>query len=164
MILINNIRVKGAIEMRTLVMMSFIFSFYMATPVLAQTPTPKVVTDMVAEAKKQVTRIDMEKFKKVLDREKHLNIIDVREPNEFLTGHIPGAVNIPRGVIEFKIWPYVGYPDNTELNKRFYLYCKTGGRCSLAAKSLQELGFTNLIVVDMKFADWVSAGYPVTEE
>lgn len=154
---------KGVIEMRTHAITRFILFFVLIAPVSAQTPVPKVVTDMVARAKEQVTRIDVEKFKKVLDNKEKINIIDVREPNEYSAGHIPGAINIPRGVIEFKIWPYVDYPEKTDINKRFYLYCKTGGRCSLAAKSLQELGFTNLIVVDMKFSAWQEADYPVTE-
>ena len=43
------------------------------------------------------------------------------------------------------------------------LYCATGGRCALAAKSLQDLGFTNATSVDMRFDDWVKAGYPVAK-
>jgi len=140
--------------------------FSLSLPALAQTPQPpqpKVVTDLVARAKAQLTIINMHAFKQVLDRDKKVAIIDVREKNEFAAGHVPGAINLPRGVIEFNIWPYVGYPDKTDLNKRFYLYCKTGSRVALAAKSLQELGFTNLVVVDMQFQDWLDAGYPVTE-
>jgi len=126
-------------------------------------PYPKAVSDLVANAKAQVTRIDLKEFKSRLDREKSPTVIDVRERDEFAAGHIPGAINIPRGVIEFRIWPYAGYPEMTDMNKRFYLYCKTGGRCSLAAKSLQDLGFTNVIVADMQFEDWQAAGFPVTE-
>ena len=153
---------KGIIMMIKHIITIFTLFLMLIAQVSAETTVPKVVADMVARAKEKVTRIEMEKFKNVLDNKKKNNIIDVREPNEYSAGHIPGAINIPRGVIEFKIWPYVDYPEKTNLNKRFYLYCKTGGRCSLAAKSLQELGFTNLIVVDMKFSDWLEAGYPVT--
>jgi rhodanese-related sulfurtransferase len=152
--------------MKNFIATAALLLFVVMIPVYAQTPAPavpKVVTDMVARAKAQVTRIDMKEFKKVLDREKHPSLIDVREGDEYAAGHIPGAINIPRGVIEFRIWPYAGYPEKTDMAKRFYLYCKTGGRCSLAAKSLQDLGFTNLVVVDMHFADWQAAGYPVTE-
>ena len=88
-------------------------------------------------------------------------IIDVREPGEYAAGYIPGAINIPRGVIEFKIWPYVGFPEKTNTGKKLILYCKSSGRCSLATKTLQDLGFTNVIAVDMKFADWIKAGYPL---
>ena len=47
------------------------------------------------------------------------------------------------------------------MNKQIYLYCKTGGRCTLAAKTLQDLGFTNVTAVVMLFEDWKKAGYPV---
>jgi rhodanese-related sulfurtransferase len=44
------------------------------------------------------------------------------------------------------------------------LYCATGGRCALAAKSLQDLGLNNIVSVDMKFEDWAKAGYPVVKK
>ncbi|MGW8247618.1 MAG: rhodanese-like domain-containing protein [Acidiferrobacterales bacterium] len=149
--------------MKRIFVTSVLVSFFVTLPAIAQAPQPKVVTDMVARAKAQLTIIDMKAFKQVLDREKKPAVIDVREHNEFAAGHVPGAISLPRGVIEFNIWPYVGYPEKTDMNKRFYLYCKTGSRVALAAKSLQDLGFTNLVVVDMQFADWEAAGYPVTE-
>jgi rhodanese-related sulfurtransferase len=76
---------------------------------------------------------------------------------------VPGAVNVPRGLIEFRIWKLVGFPDKVDLNKQMTLYCLTGGRCALATKSLQDLGFTNVTSVDMMFEDWVKAGYPVAK-
>ena len=151
--------------MKRWVITGLVLSFFVSMPVSAQTltaPYPKAVTDMVARAKEKITRIDMKEFKKRLDHDKPL-VIDVRERDEFAAGHVPGAINIPRGVIEFRIWPYVGYPEKTDMNKRVYLYCGSGSRCSLAAKSLQDLGFTNVEAVDMKFEDWEAAGYPVTE-
>jgi rhodanese-related sulfurtransferase len=84
----------------------------------------------------------------------------VRESNEYSEGHVNGAINIPRGVVEFKIWKVVGYPEHTDTAKTIYLYCKTGGRAALATQSLQELGFTNLTAVKMQMADWEKAGYP----
>ena len=53
-------------------------------------------------------------------------LVDVREPGEYADGYIPGAVNLPRGVIELKIWPYVGFPDKTDLSRKITLYCGTG--------------------------------------
>ncbi len=48
-------------------------------------------------------------FKAVVDEDEGL-VIDVREPREYAMGHVPGAVNIPRGVLEFNIWKTMGYP------------------------------------------------------
>ena len=146
-----------------LVITGFVLSISMTVPAVAQRPVSQAVTDMVARAKAQVKTIDIASFKKVFDSQQNVRIIDVREPNEYTAGHIPGAINIPRGMIEFKIWAHTGYPENTDMNIKLYLYCKTGGRCALAARSLKELGFTNVIAVDMRFADWQTASYPVTE-
>jgi rhodanese-related sulfurtransferase len=87
----------------------------------------------------------------------------VRQENEFVDGFVPGAVNVPRGLIEFRIWKLVGFPDKTRMDAKMTLYCATGGRCALATKSLQDLGFTNVTSVDMRFEDWVKSGYPVAK-
>ena len=88
-------------------------------------------------------------------------LIDVRNENEFEDGFIPCAVNVPRGLIEFRICKLVGFPDKTNMNTKIMLYCATAGSCALAIKSLQDLGFTNVTSVEMKFEDWAKAGNPV---
>ena len=82
-------------------------------------------------------------------------------PEQYGTGHVPGAVNIPRGVIEFMIWKDVGFPHLTDKGRNIYLYCNTGGRASLSGRSLKELGFSNVTVVNMKLSDWIEAGFPI---
>ena len=91
-------------------------------------------------------------------------IVDVREPGEFADGYVPGAINVARGLIEFTIWEHIGFPDKTDMNKQITLYCATGGRCALAAKTLKDLGLTNVTSVDMRFENWVKAGYPITKK
>ena len=76
---------------------------------------------------------------------------------------MPGAVNVPRGLLEFTSWNQVGFPDKTDMNKKMTLYCKSGGRCALATKTLRDLGFTNVTSADMAFENWVKAGYPVAK-
>lgn len=123
---------------------------------------PPVVDAKIAQAKRAVKAIDMAAIKRAVDTDERVLIVDVREPDEYAAGHIPRAVNIPRGVLEFRIWKYVGYPDRTNTAARIYLYCRSGARCALAARTLGELGFTNVYAaVGMKFDDWVAAGYPV---
>jgi rhodanese-related sulfurtransferase len=122
---------------------------------------PASVKEYVANVRKQVKTIDMAGFKTVYDAKTNALIVDVREPEEYAAGYIPGAVNLPRGLLEFNIWSEVGFPDKTDVNKKIYLYCKTGGRCTLAAKSLQDLGFTDVTAVVMVFEEWKKAGYPV---
>lgn len=125
---------------------------------------PASVKDLVARTRAQIRTIDMAAFKSALDKREAGLIVDVREPDEYRSGHVPGAINIPRGLIELSIWPYVGFPDSTDLAKRITLYCGSGTRCILAAKSLQDLGFTNAVAVDMRIGDWAKAGYPLVTE
>ncbi len=132
---------------------------------------PPQVKEMVLEARKSINTIDMDGFRKVVDNsqwarinvaDKHQRelIIDVREPKAFAAGHVPGSINIPRGLIEFKIWKHVGFPDKVDYDKSIYIYCGTGGRCTLATKSLQDLGFKNATAAVVKLSDWVKAGHP----
>jgi len=122
---------------------------------------PASIGQMVAKTKTQIKTIKMAEFKAAFDRKDLGLLIDVRNENEFEDGFIPGAENVPRGLIEFRIWKLVGFPDKTDMNAKMTLYCATGGRCALATKSLQDLGFTNVTSADMRFDDWVKAGYPV---
>jgi len=135
---------------------------------LAQAPAPApapnyppVVGKLVADTKKQIKTIKMDEFRAALDAKTLGKLIDVRQEDEYADGFIPGAVNIPRGLIEFRIWKALGFPKAVDMNQRLTLYCLTGGRCALASKSLQDLGFTNVVSADMKFDDWVKAGHPV---
>ena len=75
-------------------------------------------------------------------------IVDVREPEEFADGHLPGAVNIPRGLLEFEVdgHPAVNYQTAEALSHRqrpVVLYCLSGGRSALAAEALLRLGFVD---------------------
>jgi rhodanese-related sulfurtransferase len=124
---------------------------------------PPQVGQMVAAVKKQVKTINLQQFKEGYDKKALGTIIDVRNENEFADGFIPGAINVPRGLIEFRIWKELGFPGAVDMNRQLTLYCATGGRCALAAKSLMDLGFTNVTSVDMKFDDWVKAGYAVSK-
>lgn len=106
---------------------------------------------LVAEAMAQIEQID------IPGTTAHLAeggaVIDVREPGEFLAGHLPGAVNIPRGVIEFKIG------DNPVLANKdlpIVLYCKTGGRAALAAVNLQRMGYSHVRSLSGGFDSWLS--------
>ena len=138
---------------------------YLFLPVFAAEKTtqrwPSVVDEMIATAKSSINMIDMKKFDGILESNAYDLIIDVREPFEFESGHVPGAINIPRGVIEFEIWKKVGFPDKTDLGKRIYIYCNTGKRTALAAATFKSLGFTNIYGVDMKFSNWRNFGYPI---
>lgn len=94
-------------------------------------------------------------------------LIDVREPAEFDTGHLPGAINIPRGVLEFQVdaHPAVANVTDPALAHRerpIVVYCRTGGRAALAAVALQSLGFSDVRSIAGGITGWTEAGLPVT--
>jgi rhodanese-related sulfurtransferase len=124
---------------------------------------PSSVSELVARTKAQIKTIDLATFKSAFDKGGLGLIVDVREPAEYAGGHIPGAVNIPRGQIELSIWPHVGFPGNTDMSRKMTLYCSSGTRCVLATKSLQDLGFSDVTAADMRIDDWMAAGYPLVE-
>ncbi len=125
---------------------------------------PHAVADLVSKTKAQIRTIDMATFKSDLDKGTLGLIIDVREPGEYADGHIPGAINIPRGLIEFKIWPHVGFPNKVDMRQKMTLYCGSGARSALAAKTLKDLKFSNVTSADMSIEDWAKAGYPLVKE
>ncbi len=81
-------------------------------------------------------------------------IIDVREQSEFVQGHIPGAKWIPRGFLEIRIEDAVPNRDAPVV-----LYCAGGTRSALAARSLRELGYTNVKSMSGGFGAWKRSGY-----
>lgn len=68
-------------------------------------------------------------------------IIDVREPFEFKTGHVKGAINIPPNKLMAGAKELVGVSKDTEL----ILYCRSGSRSAVSANILKTQGFTNII-------------------
>lgn len=85
-------------------------------------------------------------------------LIDVREPDEYRAGHVEGAVNIPRGLLEFKVGDM---PELADPDRNIVLYCKTSGRAALSACSLQEMGYRSVCSIAGGFDAWVTAGLPV---
>ena len=93
-------------------------------------------------------------------------VIDVREPDEFAEGLIPGAVNIPRGMLEFEVdgHPAVAWRSAEELSHRerpVVLYCLSGGRSTLAAAALAGLGFTSALSLRGGILHWADTGHAV---
>lgn len=131
--------------------------FFALSPASAAGMYPQVLMDYVASARGATPVVSLEQFRAAID-DPEILIIDVREPDEYAAGHIPNAVNIPRGVIEFMIWPAVGYPDRTDMDKKMYLYCQSGGRCALAARALHDLGFTQAYRTELNIKEWAEAG------
>ena len=131
----------------------------LSSPVFSQS-FPPVVKPQVEAARKHVKTIGMEEYRKVVENPGSALIIDVREPQEYASGHVPGAINIPRGVIDSKIWNHVGSGEKADLERPIVLQCQAGRRATLAAQTLGELGFTQTSAVIMNLDDWKQSGNP----
>lgn len=114
--------------------------------------------ELVAAAKEVITEISIEDFKTMYDGDEYFVMIDVRTVAEYDAGYMPGAVSIPRGVLEFRIgdeevWDGLGFyiPEKTD---PIVINCRSGGRSALAAKALQELGYENAMSLQGGWNAW----------
>ncbi|MEO5509767.1 MAG: rhodanese-like domain-containing protein [Longimicrobiales bacterium] len=111
---------------------------------------------LVDEARGRIIETDIRAVRARMDAGEPLNLVDVREDNEYDAGRIPGAIHIGRGVLERDIETAV--PDHDE---EIILYCGGGFRSALAADNLQRMGYTNVISMDGGFRGWREAGFEI---
>jgi rhodanese-related sulfurtransferase len=122
---------------------------------------PKSLKDFVTEAKSRIREVSVEEAAQHRDR--GVMIIDVREPGEWAAGHIPGALHVPRGMIEAKAdLEYANRePRLADRAQEIVIHCATGARSALAADALQQMGFTKVSSMAGGFAAWAEKGLPV---
>lgn len=137
-------------------------ALFFLPPVFAQS-IPTVVKQKVEAGQRQVKTIGMEEYRKIVENPGSALIVDVREPHEYAAGHVPGVINIPRGLLESEIWSHIGVPADKKMDRPIVLQCQSGKRASLAAQSLEDLGFTQTTAVVMSLDDWQKAGHPFTK-
>lgn len=143
-------------------MLAFVFALSMVSLALAQ-EKPKApawqstpVKDWVAKAKAEIKKVTPADVKAAIDSKEKAVILDVRDPEEHKAGHLPGAINVSRGKLEFTVWDKVSDKD-----AKIYVYCLTAARSALATKTLNDMGYKNAVLMDAAFEAWVKASYPV---
>lgn len=114
-------------------------------------PMPEF-TQLVNEVKKEIREIRPDELAAMKERGENFALIDVREPDETAKGTIPGAVPIPRGVLEVNIDQVT-----TDKDKKIVVYCGGGSRSALAVYNLQKMGFRNVLSLGSGFAGWSAA-------
>jgi rhodanese-related sulfurtransferase len=141
-------------------MLSFAFVLSLVSVTIAQQTQPAgpppVVKEMVAKAKAAIKVVSAEDVKGAIDSKEKAVFLDVRDPNEYAAGHLPGAINVSRGTLEWGIWNKI-----SDQNAKIYVYCKTAGRSTLATKTLNDMGYKNAVLMDAQFEDWIKKDYPV---
>lgn len=113
----------------------------------------KSAHDLVLAAKTRITEVDLSQAEAAI-RDADL-LIDVRETGEYSAAHIPGAINIPRGLLEFKLSNDAQLAERT---LKLVLYCKNSGRSALAADALREMGYRNVLSLAGGIEAWQAAG------
>ena len=119
---------------------------------------PSSVKDMLAAANAAVPRISAAETQALIDKDSVL-VVDVRDGTEVAaSGKVPGALNVSRGLLEFKADPESPYFDKAfSKDKTVVLYCASGGRSALAGKLLQDFGYKDVRNLG-GFKDWVEGG------
>ena len=130
----------------SLVVLAFLFSVAAAGNSYAK--NYKTKHDLVKEANRHVKTIDCTHADKLLGK-KGVIFLDVREPAEYKAGHIQGAINVPRGLLEFKIASKI-----RDKGAKIIVYCKTGGRGALATYTLKQMGYKNAENLDGGWLGW----------
>lgn len=119
----------------------------------------KSAQQLVQEAKQSVQEIPAAAVHDRLANGEAL-LLDVREPDEYRQGHLAGAINIPRGMLEFKI---SADPQLQKLSRPIIVYCKTSGRAALSVVAMQSMGFANVVSLAGGFDAWAAEGHPVAK-
>lgn len=123
---------------------------------------------LVNEAKARIVEVSVQELAAAL-QDHHTVLIDVREPDEYAQGSIDRSVNYPRGVLEMRIHQHPSVGSNCDSMAALeqlaatpvYLICRSGARSALAADSLKNMGFTQVMSVAGGFQAWSDAGYPI---
>ena len=116
---------------------------------------PKSYQQLVFEAYQQFPQVAPADLQARLSAGEQIVVIDVREPDEFARGKIPGSYTIPRGLLEMQLDGRL--PRDTTV----VLYCAGGGRSALACRSLAEMGYDKVANLEGGFQKWADSGLPV---
>src|SRR5712691_11335561 len=109
--------------------------------------------ELLARVKAEIDEVDAVRARELIETGDPV-ILDVREQDEWDEGHIPGALHVPRGNLESRIEGLV--PDR---DQPIVVYCAGGSRSAFAAKSLAELGYSDVVSLVGGYTDWKRNGF-----
>ena len=118
------------------------------------------VSEMIEAARARIQNLTVDEVAAELDGTATL-VVDVREPGEVAEGLIPGALPVPRGMLEFhadSTTPY--HLPELRPDRRVIVYCKSGARSALAAATLASMGYTDVAHLSGGITAWTDAQRP----
>jgi rhodanese-related sulfurtransferase len=122
--------------------------------------------ELIADAKKRVRALEPSQVKEQLEGGEIAVLLDVREPAEYARGHVPGAVNIPRGMLELKAdadSPVADERLTANRDRNVVVYClkAPGARSLFAADTLAQMGYEQVAAMPAGLNGWADAGFEV---
>ena len=111
--------------------------------------------ELLAHVKTEIDEVDAVRARELVESGDPV-IVDVREQDEWDEGHLPGAIHIPRGNLESRIETAVA-----DRSQPIVVYCAAGNRSAFAAKTLEELGYEDVVSLAGGFTDWKRNGFPI---
>ena len=123
------------------------------------------VDKLIADAEREIQTLDVAEAIRLHSRD-DVVFVDIRDIRELARdGRIPGAFHCPRGMLEFWVDPESPYHKPVfGDDKEYVLFCAAGWRSALAAKTLVEMGLTNVAHIEGGFGAWKQAGHPVADK
>lgn len=112
----------------------------------------KTGSDLINDAKRRVREVTPAEVREMQQRGEAFVLLDVRDQNEVNLGKIPGALHISRGTLEGRVEAAV--PRDAQV----VVYCAAGNRSALAAATMQDMGYTNVVSMAGGFRDWATSG------
>ena len=112
----------------------------------------KTAGDLIAEAQKSISCVDVESARKIYRQYPDVMILDVREEDSATKSKLSDSTNISRGLLEMKVHNVCSDPDTVIL-----VHCGGGGRACLAALTLQTMGYCNVYAITAPYDDIKSA-------
>jgi rhodanese-related sulfurtransferase len=114
--------------------------------------THKTGQDLIDEAKQKIEEVTPEQVRDMQAREDRVVYLDVREPNEWNLGRLPHARHLPRGNLEGKVEGLI------DRNQKVVVYCARGNRSALAALTMKQMGYADVVSMARGFRGWAEIG------
>ncbi len=119
----------------------------------------KTFTELLAETRRSIKEVSLDDLNNRMASGEKFHLVDVREGEEYRAGFIPGATSIPRGYLELKIEAAI--PDKSS---KVIVYCAGGTRSALAARTLIDMGYSDVESANPGFSRWKDKAFPVRVE
>jgi rhodanese-related sulfurtransferase len=116
------------------------------------------VQQLVNDAKIEIKEVTTADVQRMLANKEAVLLIDVRDDSEWAVDHLPTAIHLSRGRLEFLI-------ENAAptFDRKLVLYCGGGSRSALAAQSLQKMGYSDVSSMAGGYRDWKASGYKLVQ-